>query len=385
MKRVRHLDEQALIGIVVHGSPGAVPQTHVDYCLTCQHEIETWERISAGIKAAVSSVTPPKEDLAERLIRQLERPSGGAPARSTRRSRSDAGRNRGTRWVLAVAGVVAAVVLSTIFALGSSSPSVAMVLATVKRSPSLVAAVSRTVNYTAYEVVRAPQGYTITNFRTDGSFDSRTNTFQYTTTSVFPGQPSASATYVSDGTLVYLPCDVAWRQIGKQPCIAYPAENGGISSTPSLAFLEHARGPVARLGQRMIGSVETTGYTVTVPVNAWLAGVPPSARSLAQYSLATTKVLRVDVWIDSRGLPRELQTTDTQAQSTLTFSKGQVLAGRVQVTVQQRLSYSQTPLHVSVPNKNTVVVVPNLGAAVQLLNTYNQELGTFEQRLLHGT
>ena len=84
--------------------------------------------------------------------------------------------------MLASAGVIAAVVVSTILALGSSLPLDAIILATVELSPSHVDAVSSTVDYTAYEVVRAPQGYTITTFRTEGSTDPQMNAFQYTST-----------------------------------------------------------------------------------------------------------------------------------------------------------------------------------------------------------
>jgi len=70
---------------------------------------------------------------------------------------------------------------------------------------------------------------------------------------------SVLRTTLSDGSLVYLPCDASWTLIGEKPCLAYPAQSGTASGSPSLTFLRYASGPVARLGQRDIDGVETTG------------------------------------------------------------------------------------------------------------------------------
>jgi hypothetical protein len=268
---------------------------------------------------------------------------------------------------VATVGAAVAVVVSILLALGSTAPSDAMVLASINRSPSLVVSVSKTVRFTETTVVRAPQGYTIIGYRTQGGLRPGINEFQYSTSLVYPGgPPTNSTTYVSDGSLVYLPCDLEWRQIGKEPCIAYPAQQGGTWNRLSLTFLKDARGPVARLGQRKITSVETTGYRVTVPVAAYVAGALPSDRSLVQQSLATTKSLRIDVWSDNSGLPRELDLTYTQAQVSP--------AALLHVTVQERLSYSQVPLRVTPPGRNTVVIAPSLNAAIQLAKSYNAQL-----------
>ncbi len=271
-----------------------------------------------------------------------------------------------------------AAAVSVFLALGSTAPSDAMVLATIKRSPSLAATAFKTIRFTSDEVERAPQGYTIIGYRSQGSLSPGSNAFEYAINLVYPGgPPTKSVTYLSDGSLVYLPCEPAWNEIGKRPCTAYPAQRGRTPNGLPLGYLRQARGPVVHLGKRTIGSVETTGYGVTVPVSAYLADALPSERSLEQQSLATAKTLRIDVWSDHRGLPRQLDLTFTQVQATP--------RALLHITIQERLSYDQVPLQVTVPSRSTVVIAPNLSAALQLANRYNEEFGSYRQRLLHGT
>ncbi len=289
------------------------------------------------------------------------------------------GRATGSRrWVIALPIVAAALVLALTLEFGSTTPSDATVLKDIKSSPSVVAMLSQTVHSTSLEVDRAPQGFIDIEYKSRSAADPRTNAFTVTAKPIIPGgDPSfASSTTVSDGSLVYLPCNQSWILIGEKPCLAYPAQNGAASGPPFLAFLRYASGPVKRLGQREIDGVETNGYRVQVPVSALARSAVPSERSLLQYQNSTISDVHVEVWSDQQGLPRQLDFTFLVHQPTL--------SAVLRSSETQRLSYSTSPLKVTVPSRGTVTVAPNLNAALALENQYRNALIAYNtQRLGH--
>jgi hypothetical protein len=285
-----------------------------------------------------------------------------------KRTLTPRGWTSGRRWVIAVPIVIAALVLALALGFGSSAPSDAMVLKSIRSSPSVAATLSQTVHWTALEVDRAPQGFIDIEYSGHGAADPRTNAFVDTTKAIIPGgDPNfSSSTTVSDGTLVYLPCDASWILIGKNPCLAYPAQSGAAAGSPSLTFLRYASGPVARLGEREIDGVETNGYRVSVPVNALVQSVVASERSLIQYEDSTISDVHVEVWSDTRGLPRQLDFTFLVHQATL--------SAVLRASQKEQLSYSTAPLKVRVPSRTTVTVASNLNAALLLESQYRNAL-----------
>jgi hypothetical protein len=281
----------------------------------------------------------------------------------------------GRRWLIAVPIVIAALVLVLTLGFGSSAPSDAMVLKSIRSSPNVAAMFSQTVHWTALEVDRAPQGFIDIEYSGHGATDPRTNAFVDTAKAIIPGgDPNfGSSTTVSDGTLVYLPCDASWILIGKKACLAYPAQSGSAEGSPSLTFLRYASGPVARLGEREIDGVETNGYRVSVPVNALVQSVVASERSLIQYEDSTISDVHVEVWSDTRGLPRQLDFTFLVHQATL--------SAVLRASQKEQLSYSTAPLKVSVPSRSTVTVAPNLNAALLLESQYRNALIAYDKQM----
>jgi hypothetical protein len=226
---------------------------------------------------------------------------------------------------------------------------------------------------TIYEVNDATEqeqnGYVVANYHDKDVVIPRTNAFQVTSTTQNPGQLSTTSTTSSDGSLVYLPCNPRYDLIGKKPCIAYRAQGGVGSDRLATTYLREAQGPVTRLGERTIGSQQTTGYGLTIPVSAYAAGALPSERSLLGQELFPAKNLRIDVWSDSRGLPLELDVT-------FTYTETSALPAKLLTTTEhERLSYSESIPRLSVPNRQTVTVTPNLTAAEQLEKQYANALG----------
>jgi hypothetical protein len=277
----------------------------------------------------------------------------------------------GRRWLIAVPIVIAALVLVLTLGFGSSAPSDAMVLKSIRSSPTVAAMFSHTLHWSALEVDRAPQGFIDIEYSGHGAADPRTNAFINTTKVIIPGgDPNfSSSTTASDGSLVYLPCDASWILIGEKPCLAYPAQSGIATGSPSLTFLRYARGPVARLGERDIDDVETNGYRVSVPVSALVQNVVASERSLTQYEDSTISNVHVEVWSDQRGLPRQLDFTFLVHQATL--------SAVLRASQKEQISYSTVPLKVSVPSRNTVTVASNLNAALLLENQYQNALNAY--------
>ncbi len=272
-----------------------------------------------------------------------------------------ADRHRRARWLIPVPLAVVAVVLAVIIGSGSTSPSDALVLATIRNSP--VVAATLTHHFTSETVLRAPQGYVAIEYRDHGADSPQSNAFEITSTEIEPGGPRINpTTIVSDGSFVYLPCEAGWRSIGEKPCVAYPAQGG---APGSLADLRTAHGPVVRLGERKIDGVETTGYGVAVSVRALVDTLVPSERSLGQYDNSTVSDVHMKIWSDSRGLPRELDVTWLERQSTL--------PARLHGSETEHISYSKAPLHVRVPDRSTVTIAPNLTAAINLENQYQNE------------
>jgi hypothetical protein len=308
----------------------------------------------------------------------------GTPRRRVRRNSAPPRRRHvltsgywtgGRRWVIAVPIVLAALVLVLTLGFGSSTPSDAMVLKSIRSSPRAAAMFSQTIRWTSLEVDRATQGFVDIEYPAHGAADPRTNAFVSTSKAIIPGgDPNfASSTTVSDGSLVYLPCDASWTLLGKKACLAYPAQSGTASGSPSLTFLRYANGPVARLGERDIGGVETHGYRVSVPINALVQSVVASERSLAQYEDSTISDVHVEVWSDQRGLPRQLDFTFLVHQATL--------SAVLRASEKEQLSYSTTPLKVSVPSRNTVAVAPNLKAALLLESQYRNALIAYDKQI----
>ena len=308
------------------------------------------------------------------------------PGRQRRRARHNSvpprkmrltsrGWTRGRRWVIAVPIVTAALVLVLTLGFGSSAPSDAMVLKSIRSSPSVAAMFSQTVHWTALEVDRAPQGFIDIEYSSHGAQDPRTNAFVDTTKAIIPGgDPNfRSSTTVSDGSLVYLTCDASWILIGEKPCLAYPAQSGTASGPTSLTFLRYASGPVARLGERDVDGVETNGYGVSVPVSALVQSFVASERSLVQYEDSTISNVHVVVWSDQRGLPRQLDFTFLVHQATL--------SAVLRASLKEQLSYSSAPIKVSVPSRNTVNVSPNLNAALLLESQYRNALIAYNKQV----
>ncbi len=306
------------------------------------------------------------------------RPRGRARRNSvppgTRGVRTWRGWADGRRWVIAVPIVIAALVLVLTLGFGSSAPSDATVLNSIRSSPRVAAMFSQTVHWTALEVDRAPQGFIDIEYSGHGAADSRTNAFVNTTKAFIPGGDPhfGSSTTVSDGSLVYLPCDASWILIGEKPCLAYPALSGTASGPPSLTFLRDASGPVARLGEREIDGVETSGYKVRVPVSALVQSVVASERSLTHYEDSTISNVHVEVWSDTRGLPRQLDFTFLVHQATL--------SAVLHASQKEQLSYSTTPLKVSVPSRDTVTVASSLNAALLLESQYRNALIAYDSK-----
>ena len=259
MTRTRHLVDEALISIAQGSSTRAEGSSHVDSCPLCAHDLEVWRRISHLARVSVNSVPPAREDLPQRVSAELDTLIGAVLRhRGVGVSTRLRGWSRGGRLVIAVPIVIAALVLVLTLGFGSSAPSDAMVLESIRSSSTVAAMNSQTVHSTALEVDRAPQGFIDIEWSTHGAADPRTNAFVDTTKAIIPGgDPSfGSSTTVSDGSLVYLPCDPSWILIGKKSCLAYPAQSGTGPGSPSLTFLRYASGPVARLGERIIDGVE---------------------------------------------------------------------------------------------------------------------------------
>jgi hypothetical protein len=360
MTRTPHLDDEALITIAADDSTGPDAASHIEQCSICTNELEVWRRISDLARVTVETVPPAREDLVERVLGQLDR-SGGRDVTSSPAHRPALRHpewSRRTRWLIPAPIITAAVVVvAVVLGFGPSAPSDALVLRTIRSSPSVAAKDYQTVRFTEYTVLRAPQGYTAIASRSEGAVSHRTNSFELTQRAIENGGPPfGSSTTVSDGSLVYLACYVDGKIIGR--CIAYPAQRGTSTDALSLTYLRAASGPVVRLSTRTIDGVETTGYRVTVPVSALAQNVVPSERSLVQYDNKTTFDVRVDVWSDARGLPRELVFTYLVRQPTLSA----VLHG----TSTEQLSYSEASLRVHVPPRNRVTVSPNLSAAMAL-------------------
>lgn len=375
MTRTRHLDDEVLITIAQGNSPSAGASSHVDSCPLCTHELQAWRRISDLTRASVNLVPPATEDLPQRIFGEPDRsPRLSSVPRRSRRALTSRGWSRDRRWVIAVPIVLAALVLALTLGFGSSAPSDAMVLKTIRDGPTVAAMLSQTVHSTGLEVDRAPQGFIDVEYSYHGAVDPRTNAFDLTTKVIVPGGASfASSTTVSDGSLVYLPCNVQWSFIGKKPCLAYPAQSGTASGSPSLTFLRYASGPVVRLGEREIEGVETTGYRVSVPVSALVQSAIASERSLVQYEDSTISDVHVEVWSDQRGLPRQLDFTFLVHQATL--------SAVLRASEKEQLSYSTAPLKVSVPSRNTVTVASNLNAAVLLQSQYRNALILYFKQL----
>jgi hypothetical protein len=368
MTRTRHLDEEALITIAQENSRSVDASFHVDSCPLCAHELEAWRRISDLVRAGVDLVPTSTEDLPQRVFDERDKPARRSAARArSRRVLAPRGWSGGRRWVLAAPIAIAALVLALTLGFGSGAPSDAMVLRSIRSSPSVAAMQSQALHFTDLEVDRAPQGFIDIEYSTHGAVDPRTNAFEITSKAIIPGGASfGSTTAVSDGSLVYLPCNVQWTFIGKKPCLAYPAESGTASGSPSLTFLRYASGPVTRLGERDIDGVQTSGYRVSVPVSALVQSVIPSERSLAQYADSTISDVQVVVWSDQRGLPRQLDFTFLVHQATL--------SALLRASEKEELSYGTAPLKVSVPRRNTVTVASNLSAALLLESQYRNAL-----------
>ena len=368
MTTTQHIDEQTLIAIAMDPHQS---NPHIDRCEVCRHDLELWRAIAEAAQISVASVSPPRDDLAERILASL----GEVPAdsQSTVRMRLNARRRRPphrTRWLVAATLVALAVaVVAVTLSIGSEGPSTAAVLRRIRNAPTLIASTAKAVYVNSYSTIREQDGFLVTNYRIKGVFNPRTNAFKVTVTNQYPGQHSGTVTYSSDGSLLYLPCNLNFRLIGKPPCIAFPAQGNGRSDWLALTYLREARRPVTRLGERTIGSSETTGYGLTVPITAGSVGVLPFGSLFGPSGINASKNFRVDVWSDSRGLIQQLDVTYTYKETSAAPPK------LVTITEHERLSYGKSAPRLSVPNRQTVLVAPNESAAEQLVKSYGDYVG----------
>ena len=365
MTATQHVDEQTLLSAATDPS---LHNHHIEMCPQCQRDLAAWRRIAGLARDTVASVPPPRDDLADRVIASI---SGTPqqlrdPERAFRQTRRHAMTRRAPWLAAAIIAVFAVVALVIALSIDSVVPSSASVLAKIRHAPTVVASAYRSVDAFLYSTVREQDGLVVMNYRTRAVYSPQTNAFQETVATAYPGQISSSATYSSDGSLVYIPCDFNFELIGQKPCLAYPAQRGSSSDRLSVTLLHDARGPVTTLGERTIDGVETAGYRLTVPATAYVAGAEPSQRSLLGQELATTKYLRMEVWSDSRGLPVELDyTVDYRTTSPPAL---------LSETVHEDLRYSEAAPRIKVPSSDEVLVVPNLQTVDQRLSTYAADI-----------
>ncbi len=373
MTRSLHIDDEALVALAAHDDADLDVGSHLDRCARCAEELRQWQRIADAVQATIRSVPPPHAGVAERIFGEIDR---SPPAREADRSvRSDHRVDRPWRWLIPVPILMSALAIILVVGFGSTAPSSAMVLSTIHRVPVLAAQLHQVEDWTEADVLRAPQGYVAIEYRSQGTTDRDTGAFEYVVKTVEPGGPRlGSATYASDGTTVYLPCNAQWREIGKKPCIAYPVQPGGAPAPSALAILKAAEGPVGQLGSRDIDGGQTTGYRVTVPVSALVQSAMPSLRSLVQYgNESTVSDVRVSVWIDSRGLAREVDEAWVQRQTDL--------PALLHASSVSRLRYGRGPFHPATPKRNDVTVAPNAQSAWFLVALYDNELTALRDSL----
>jgi hypothetical protein len=368
MTTTRHVDEQTLIAIALNPREST---PHIDQCEVCRHDVALWRGIADAAQVSVASAPPPSDDLGERILASVQ----GAPLHShtaVRLRRYERSRRpvRRTRWlaVATVLVIVVAVVAITLF-VGSAGPSTAAVLRKIRSAPSLIASTTKAVYVNEYSTVRERNGYVVINYRIKGVFNPRTNAFRVTFTPQYSGEHLASFTYSSDGSLVYLPCNPSFRLIGKPPCLAYPAQGGGRSDWLALTYLREAQRPVTRLGERTIGSSQTTGYELTVPISADSVGVLPFGTLSGPSGINSSKTFRVDVWSDTRGLIQQLDLTYPYEETSAAPPK------LLTITDHERLSYGESAPRLNAPNRATVLVAPNETTAYQLLKSYGDYVG----------
>jgi hypothetical protein len=381
MTRTPHVDDDALITIAAHDAATPDDVSHIEQCSICTQELAIWRRISNLARASVESVPLAGEELAERVLGQLDGPDRGRVPMTRRPARRGGGWSRRVPWLIAAPIITAAVVLVATLGFGPTVPSDALVLKTIRNSPVVAAMASDTVHESEYEVFTAPQGYTVIEYRTQAAFSPRSDAFVLTSKEIEPGGPPLNPyTTVSDGSLVYLPCWADQPFLGYKGCAAYPAHAGNAPGSPTLDFLRSAQGPVVRLGHRRIDGMATTGYGVTVPANAVVQSQIPSLRSLVQYGISADEAfdLHMDVWSDNRGLPREVDETFVIRQHQAD------LPPLLHVSVKKTLSYGSSILRVSVPARNNVAVEPDIEAAVFYEDLYENALATYNDQFGHG-
>jgi hypothetical protein len=368
MTTAQHLDEQTLIEIALdpHGS-----NPHVDGCEVCRHDLELWRGIAEAVQISVASAPPPTEDLAERILGSLEAPAKAGESMRMRLSARPRRPAHRTRWLVAATFVALAVaVVAITLSIGSGGLSTAAVLRKIRSAPSLIASTAGAVYVNSYSTIREQDGFVVINYRIKGVFNPRTKAFKVSFTTEYPGQFSGTSSYSSDGSLLYLPCNYNFRLIGKPPCVAYPAQGNGASDWLALTYLREANRPVTRLGERTIGSSETTGYGLTVPVSASSVGVLPFGTIAGPAGINSSKNFRVEVWSDSRGLIQQLGITYTYEETSAAPPK------LLTITERERLSYGKSAPRLSVPNRQTVLVAPSESAAEQLVKNYGDYVGT---------
>ena len=368
MTSTHHVDEQTLIAMAMTARRS---NPHIDQCEVCRNDLELWRGIAEAAQFSVASARPPRDDLGERILSSIEEsPVDSQNAIHLRRDQRPRRPAHRTRW-LAVATLLALVVavVALTLSVGSAGPSTAAVLRKIRSAPSLIASTAKAVYVNEYSTVREQDGYVVINYRINGVFNPRTNAFKVTFTPRYPGEHLASFTYSSDGSLVYLPCDPNFRLIGKPLCIAYPAQGGGRSDWLELTYLREAQRPVTRLGERTIGSRETTGYGLTVPISADAIGALPFGTLSGPGGINSSKNFRVDVWSDTRGLIRQLDLMYKYEETSAAPPKP------LTITDEERLSYGESTPRLSVPNRQTVLVASNETAAYQLVRRYGDYLG----------
>ncbi len=120
----------------------------------------------------------------------------------------------------------------------------------------------------------------------------------------------------------------------------------------------------------MIGSSETTGYGLSVPISASSVGALPFGTLAGPSGIPSSKNFRVDVWSDEQGLIRQLDITYPYKEISVAPSKLLTITERV------RLGYGESAPQVAVPKRRTVMVAPNESVAEQLVKSYDDHVGS---------
>jgi hypothetical protein len=126
------------------------------------------------------------------------------------------------------------------------------------------------------------------------------------------------------------------------------ADFGATSPASSLTVLEQQGNTVRKLGTKIVGGVNCTGYAVTSSMQAMLAaakkesaalGLSPAMSALEQSLVRGMSPFTYTVWIDGRGLVHEM-TVNLQMN---------VIDSAVSASAVMDFSHFGTPVHIAAP------------------------------------